>query len=98
MSIPLRAAITSPTLERGDRHLRYAEEHFHRTRHRFRRCQDGCERPACGQYERAQRLAFDAEKHQLWVGDGDSTVKVIDVAANPAKIIATSTRVARARR
>jgi DNA-binding beta-propeller fold protein YncE len=34
-------------------------------------------------------LAFDPEKHQLWVGDGDSTVKVIDLAANPAKIIAT---------
>src|SRR5882672_3235621 len=34
-------------------------------------------------------LAFDREKHQLWVGDGDSTVKVIDVASNPAKIIAT---------
>jgi hypothetical protein len=34
-------------------------------------------------------LAFDAEKKQLWVGDGDSTVKVIDVAANPARIVAT---------
>jgi len=34
-------------------------------------------------------VAFDPEKKQLWVGDGDSTVKVIDVAANPAMIIAT---------
>ena len=34
-------------------------------------------------------VAFDAEKHQLWVGDGDSTVKVIDLTSSPAKIIAT---------
>jgi sugar lactone lactonase YvrE len=34
-------------------------------------------------------VAFDAEKKQLWVGDGDSTVKIVDIAANPAKIIAT---------
>ena len=34
-------------------------------------------------------LAFDPDKHQLWVGDGDSTVKVIDLNANPAKIVAT---------
>jgi len=34
-------------------------------------------------------VALDADKHQLWVGDGDSTVKVIDLAANPAKLVAT---------
>jgi DNA-binding beta-propeller fold protein YncE len=34
-------------------------------------------------------LAFDPTKHELWVADGDSTVKVIDVAANPPKIVAT---------
>ena len=34
-------------------------------------------------------LAFDAQKHELWAADGDSTVKVIDVAANPPKIIAS---------
>src|SRR5258706_2870711 len=34
-------------------------------------------------------LAFDPDKRQLWVGDGDSTVKVIDLNANPAKIVAT---------
>jgi hypothetical protein len=34
-------------------------------------------------------VAFDAVKKQLWVGDGDSTVKVIDVGANPAKLVAT---------
>jgi DNA-binding beta-propeller fold protein YncE len=33
-------------------------------------------------------LAFDATKHELWVGDGDSTLKVIDVAANPPKVVA----------
>ena len=34
-------------------------------------------------------VAFDPVRHELWVGDGDSTVKVIDVAANPAKLVAT---------
>jgi DNA-binding beta-propeller fold protein YncE len=34
-------------------------------------------------------VALDADKHQLWVGDGDSTVKVIDLTVNPAKLIAT---------
>jgi len=34
-------------------------------------------------------LAFDDTKKQLWVGDGDSTVKVIDVSAAQPKIIAT---------
>ncbi len=34
-------------------------------------------------------VAFDATKKQLWAADGDSTVKVIDVAADPPKIIAT---------
>ena len=34
-------------------------------------------------------LAFDATQKQLWAADGDSTVKVIDVAANPPKIIAS---------
>ena len=34
-------------------------------------------------------LAFDPVQHQLWAADGDSTVKVIDVAADPPKIIAT---------
>ena len=33
-------------------------------------------------------LAFDPQKHELWAADGDSTVKVIDVAANPPKIVA----------
>jgi hypothetical protein len=34
-------------------------------------------------------VAFDAQKKQLWVGDGDSTVKVIDVATYPARIVAS---------
>ncbi len=34
-------------------------------------------------------LAFDPGKKQLWAADGDSTVKVIDVASDPPKIIAT---------
>jgi DNA-binding beta-propeller fold protein YncE len=34
-------------------------------------------------------LAFDPQKKQLWAADGDSTVKVIDVAANPPKIVAS---------
>jgi DNA-binding beta-propeller fold protein YncE len=34
-------------------------------------------------------VAFDPQKKQLWAADGDSTVKVIDVAADPPKIIAS---------
>ena len=34
-------------------------------------------------------LAFDATRKELWVGDGDSTVKVIDVSGNSPKIVAT---------
>ena len=34
-------------------------------------------------------LAFDPTKKELWVADGDSTVKVIDVTANPPKIVAS---------
>jgi hypothetical protein len=34
-------------------------------------------------------VAFDPEHKQLWVGDGDSTVKVVDLAANPARIVAS---------
>ena len=34
-------------------------------------------------------VSFDADKKQLWVGDGDSTVKIIDVGASPAKLVAT---------
>ena len=34
-------------------------------------------------------VAFDPGQKQLWAADGDSTVKVIDVAANPPKIIAS---------
>jgi DNA-binding beta-propeller fold protein YncE len=34
-------------------------------------------------------VAFDPQKKELWAADGDSTVKVIDVAANPPKIIAS---------
>jgi DNA-binding beta-propeller fold protein YncE len=34
-------------------------------------------------------LAFDPTQHQLWAADGDSTVKVIDVAADPPKIVAS---------
>src|ERR1700694_142657 len=34
-------------------------------------------------------LSFDPQKKELWVADGDSTVKVIDVAANPPKIVAS---------
>jgi len=33
-------------------------------------------------------LAFDTEKRQLWAADGDSTVKVIDVAVDPPRVIA----------
>ncbi len=34
-------------------------------------------------------LAFDDTKKELWVGDGDSTVKVIDVSASQPRIVAT---------
>lgn len=34
-------------------------------------------------------LAFDDTKKELWVGDGDSTVKVIDVSGREPKIVAT---------
>jgi DNA-binding beta-propeller fold protein YncE len=34
-------------------------------------------------------VAFDPLRHELWAADGDSTVKVIDVAANPPKIVAS---------
>jgi hypothetical protein len=34
-------------------------------------------------------IALDATRHELWVGDGDSTVKVIDLKSNPAKLVAT---------
>jgi DNA-binding beta-propeller fold protein YncE len=34
-------------------------------------------------------VAFDSQKKELWVADGDSTVKVVDVAANPPKIVAS---------
>ena len=45
-------------------------------------------RPA-GNISGPNGVAFDATLKQLWVGDGDSTVKVIDVAVTPAKIIAS---------
>jgi DNA-binding beta-propeller fold protein YncE len=34
-------------------------------------------------------VAFDPQKKELWAADGDSTVKVIDTAANPPRIVAT---------
>jgi DNA-binding beta-propeller fold protein YncE len=34
-------------------------------------------------------VTFDPQKKELWAADGDSTVKVIDMAANPPKIVAT---------
>ena len=34
-------------------------------------------------------VALDMVRHELWVGDGDSTVKVIDIASVPAKLVAT---------
>jgi DNA-binding beta-propeller fold protein YncE len=34
-------------------------------------------------------VAFDPQKKELWAADGDSTVKVIDLAANPPKIVAS---------
>jgi DNA-binding beta-propeller fold protein YncE len=45
-------------------------------------------RPA-GNISGPNGVAFDASLKQLWVGDGDSTVKVLDVSATPAKIMAT---------
>ena len=45
-------------------------------------------RPA-GNVSGPNGVVFDPTKKQLWVGDGDSTVKVIDIASTPAKIIAT---------
>jgi DNA-binding beta-propeller fold protein YncE len=45
-------------------------------------------RPA-GNISGPNGVAFDPTLKQLWVGDGDSTVKVIDVASTPAKIIAS---------
>jgi DNA-binding beta-propeller fold protein YncE len=34
-------------------------------------------------------VAFDPQKKELWAADGDSTVKVIDVAADPPRIVAS---------
>jgi hypothetical protein len=34
-------------------------------------------------------VVFIPETNEVWAGDGDSTVKVIDVAANPAKLVAS---------
>ena len=34
-------------------------------------------------------VAFDAKNKELWVGDGDSTIKVIDITASPPKIVDT---------
>src|SRR6202166_2366495 len=34
-------------------------------------------------------VALDAKNKQLWVGDGDSTLKVIDLKSNPPKISQT---------
>src|ERR1051326_3761152 len=34
-------------------------------------------------------IAIDTVRHELWAGDGDSTVKVIDIASAPAKLVAT---------
>jgi DNA-binding beta-propeller fold protein YncE len=45
-------------------------------------------RPA-GNISGPNGVAFDPSLKQLWVGDGDSTVKVIDVASTPAKIVAS---------
>jgi len=44
---------------------------------------------AVGNLSGPNGVAFDPVRHELWVGDGDSTVKVIDVAANPAKLVAS---------
>src|SRR5215471_9619232 len=44
---------------------------------------------AVGNQSGPNGIALDPSRHELWVGDGDSTVKVIDVAANPAKLVAT---------
>jgi len=45
-------------------------------------------RPA-GNISGPNGVVLDPTKKQLWVGDGDSTVKVIDIASVPAKIVAT---------
>lgn len=45
-------------------------------------------RPA-GNISGPNGVALDPTKQQLWVGDGDSSVKVIDIASIPAKIIGT---------
>src|SRR5258707_7274445 len=34
-------------------------------------------------------LAIDSKTKTLWVGDGDSTIKVVDLKANPPKIVDT---------
>jgi len=34
-------------------------------------------------------IAIDNVRHELWAGDGDSSLKVIDIASVPAKLIAT---------
>src|SRR5580700_10899777 len=34
-------------------------------------------------------VALDAKNHELWVGDGDSTLKVVDLKSNPPKITQT---------
>src|SRR5262245_63271102 len=44
---------------------------------------------AVGNQSGPNGIALDPSRHELWVGDGDSTVKVIDVTANPAKLVAT---------
>ena len=45
-------------------------------------------RPA-GNISGPNGVAFDPVQKQIWAGDGDSTVKVIDVVSNPAKVVAT---------
>ena len=45
-------------------------------------------RPA-GNISGPNGVAFDPVQKQIWTGDGDSTVKVIDVSVTPAKIVAT---------
>lgn len=45
-------------------------------------------RPA-GNISGPNGVVFDRTKKQLWAGDGDSTVKVIDVGSSRAKIVAT---------
>ena len=77
-------------LECRGRHFRHPQDDLCGTGRRFRRAQVQ-PRQASRHRARADPTASPSIRPEarLWAADGDSTVKVIDVAANPPKIVAT---------